>query len=81
VILTTLEIKGAVVGVITSVLVLIATFTAGGIYRDAAKERRNLVTSCSTLQTWHLKGELFSSKAVLTAMVKTRMEARTRRAF
>jgi mono/diheme cytochrome c family protein len=34
VIITPLEIKGAVAGVITSVLVLIATFTAGGIYRN-----------------------------------------------
>lgn len=29
-----LEIKGAVAGVITSVLILVATFTAGGIYRS-----------------------------------------------
>jgi mono/diheme cytochrome c family protein len=34
VIMTTLEIKGAVTGAITSVLILIATFTAGGIYRN-----------------------------------------------
>ena len=33
-IMITLEIKGAVAGVITSVLILIATFTAGGIYRN-----------------------------------------------
>ena len=33
-IMTTLEIKGAVTGAITSVLILIATFTAGGIYRN-----------------------------------------------
>jgi len=32
--MTTLEIKGAVTGAITSVLILIATFTAGGIYRN-----------------------------------------------
>ena len=34
VIMTPLEIKGAVAGVITSVLILVATFTAGGIYRN-----------------------------------------------
>jgi mono/diheme cytochrome c family protein len=34
VIVTTLEVKGAVAGVITSALILIATFTAGGIYRN-----------------------------------------------
>ena len=32
-IMTPLEIKGAVTGVITSVFILAATFTAGGIYR------------------------------------------------
>jgi mono/diheme cytochrome c family protein len=32
--MTPLEIKGAVAGVITSVLILVATFTAGGIYRN-----------------------------------------------
>ena len=32
--MTTLEIKGAVAGVITSAVILIATFTAGGIYRS-----------------------------------------------
>ena len=34
-ILTPLEIKGAVAGVTTSVLLLVATFTAGGIYRNS----------------------------------------------
>jgi mono/diheme cytochrome c family protein len=34
VIITPLEIKGAAAGVITSVLILVATFTAGGIYRN-----------------------------------------------
>ena len=34
-ILTPLEIKGAVAGIIASVLILVATFTAGGIYRDS----------------------------------------------
>src|SRR5260370_14475772 len=34
VIMTPLEIKGAVAGVITSAFILIATFTAGGIYRN-----------------------------------------------
>jgi mono/diheme cytochrome c family protein len=33
VIITPLEIKGAVAGVVTSVFILVATFTAGGIYR------------------------------------------------
>jgi mono/diheme cytochrome c family protein len=33
-IMTPLEIKGAVAGVVTSVLILVATFTAGGIYRN-----------------------------------------------
>ena len=32
-IMTPLEIKGAVAGVVTSVFILVATFTAGGIYR------------------------------------------------
>jgi mono/diheme cytochrome c family protein len=34
VIMSPLEIKGAVAGVVTSVLILVATFTAGGIYRN-----------------------------------------------
>jgi mono/diheme cytochrome c family protein len=34
VIMTPLEIKGAAAGVITSVFILVATFTAGGIYRN-----------------------------------------------
>jgi mono/diheme cytochrome c family protein len=32
--MTPLEIRGAVAGVVTSVLILVATFTAGGIYRN-----------------------------------------------
>jgi mono/diheme cytochrome c family protein len=32
--MTPLEIKGAVAAVLTSVVILVATFTAGGIYRD-----------------------------------------------
>src|ERR1700740_571909 len=32
--MTSLEIKGAVAGVITSVLILVVTFTAAGIYRN-----------------------------------------------
>jgi mono/diheme cytochrome c family protein len=32
--MTPLEIKGAVAGISTSVLILVATFTAGGIYRN-----------------------------------------------
>jgi hypothetical protein len=32
--MTPLEIKGAVAAVVTSVVILVATFTAGGIYRD-----------------------------------------------
>jgi len=35
VIMTPLEIKGAAAGVITSVLVLAATFTGGGVYRNS----------------------------------------------
>jgi mono/diheme cytochrome c family protein len=34
VIMTSLEIKGAVAGVTTSVFILVATFTGGGIYRN-----------------------------------------------
>jgi mono/diheme cytochrome c family protein len=34
VIMTALEIKGAVAGVITSLIILVVTFTAGGIYRN-----------------------------------------------
>ena len=36
-IVTPLEIKGAVAGLITSVLILAATFVAGGIYRNYAE--------------------------------------------
>ena len=32
--MTTLEIKGAMAAVMTSVVILVATFTAGGIYRN-----------------------------------------------
>jgi len=32
--MTLLEIKGAVAAIVTSVVILLATFTAGGIYRD-----------------------------------------------
>jgi mono/diheme cytochrome c family protein len=35
--MTSLEIKGIVAGVTTSVFVLVATFTAGGIYRNSIK--------------------------------------------
>jgi hypothetical protein len=81
VIMTSLEIKGAVAGVTTSVFILVATFTAGGIYRNSIErgtEPGNKPLDAATLAA---KDELFSFKAVLTAMAKTRMEARTRRAF
>jgi len=38
VIMTSLEIKGAVAGVTTSVFILVATFTAGGIYRNSIEK-------------------------------------------
>jgi mono/diheme cytochrome c family protein len=37
VIVTPLEIKGAVAGVINSILILVVTFVAGGIYRNYAE--------------------------------------------
>ena len=37
-IMTPLEIKGVVAGVITSVFILVATFTAGGIYRNSIEK-------------------------------------------
>jgi hypothetical protein len=79
--MTSLEIKGAVAGVTTSVFILVATFTGGGIYRTTSKRRRHLETSRSMLQPWQPEDELFSFKAALTAMVKTLMVARTPRAF
>jgi hypothetical protein len=81
VIMTPLEIKGAAAGVITSVFILVATFTAGGIYRNHIEKEMESGTSRSMLQAWLPEDELFSFKAVLTAMVKTRMGARTPRAF
>jgi mono/diheme cytochrome c family protein len=39
VILTPLEIKGVVAGVVTSLFILVATFTAGGIYRNQEREK------------------------------------------
>ena len=45
-----------------------------------AKERRSLETSWSMRQPCRPKDELFSFKAVPTAMVKTRTEVRTHRA-
>jgi mono/diheme cytochrome c family protein len=38
VIMTPLEIRGAVAGVTTSVVLLVATFTAGGIYRNSIQK-------------------------------------------
>jgi ubiquinol-cytochrome c reductase cytochrome c subunit len=38
VIMTPLEIRGAVAGVTASVLLLVATFTAGGIYRNSIQK-------------------------------------------
>ena len=57
--MTTLEIKGAVAGAITSVLILIATFTAGGIYRnysEGATEPGNKPPDAATLAA---KGRTF----------------------
>jgi mono/diheme cytochrome c family protein len=54
VIMTSLEIKGAVAAVTTSVFILVATFTAGGIYRNsidaatlAARGRTFFFQSCA----------------------------------
>ena len=51
-IMTPLEIKGAVAGVITSVFLLIAAFTGGGIYRnyfESKMERGNNPLDAATL--------------------------------
>jgi hypothetical protein len=81
VIVTPLEIKGAVAGLITSVLILAATFVAGGIYRNYAERETEVGNKPLDAATLAARGRTLSFKAVLTAMVKMRMEARTRQAY
>ena len=79
--MTSLEIKGAVAGVTTSIIILVATFTAGGIYRNYIERETEPGNKPLDAATLAAKGRTFSFKAALTAMVKTRTEVRTHRAF
>ena len=79
--MTSLEIKGAVAAVVTSVVILLATFTAGGIYRDHRGRETELGNKPLAAEDLAAKGRGFSCEAVLNAMVGTQMGVRTLRAF
>jgi mono/diheme cytochrome c family protein len=58
-IMTPLEIKGAVAGVITSVLILAATFTAGGIYRTHIGREKEAGNKPLAAENWAARGRSF----------------------
>src|SRR5262249_9797404 len=76
--MTPLEIKGAIAAVITTAVILVATFTAGGIAR---RRSRNLELNRLQLKTWQSKDEGIFFKAVLAGMVGMRMGERMPLAF
>jgi hypothetical protein len=57
--LTPLETKGAAAGVITSVFILIATFTAGGIYRNSIERETEPGNKPLDAATLAAKGRTF----------------------
>ena len=59
VIMTSLEIKGAVAGVTTSVFILVATFTAGGIYRNSIERETEPGNKPLDAATLAAKGRTF----------------------
>ncbi len=59
--MTPLEIKGATAAVITSVFILVATFTAGGIYRHTVDGRR-ILEQASLWKRWAERANFFPSK-------------------
>jgi mono/diheme cytochrome c family protein len=59
VIMTPLEIKGAVAGLGTSVFILVATFTAGGIYRDHLGKETEPGNAPLTAETLAARGRSF----------------------
>ena len=58
-IITPLEIKGAVAGVTTSVFILLATFTAGGIYRSHLERETDSANKRPTAESLAAKGRSF----------------------
>jgi mono/diheme cytochrome c family protein len=54
--MTPLEIKGVLAGVITSVVILVATFTAGGIYRNRYTTETQPGTKALTPENLAAKG-------------------------
>ena len=59
VIMTSLEIKGAVAGVTTSIIILVATFTAGGIYRNCVEKETEPGNKPLDAATLAAKGRTF----------------------
>jgi len=54
-----LEIKGAAAGIFTSVLILVATFTAGGIYRTHVRSESDGGSTPLTAENLPAKGRAF----------------------
>ena len=57
--MTPLEIKGVIAAVIISVLILAATFTAGGIYRNRYATERQPGTKALSAETLAVKGRSY----------------------
>ena len=57
--MTALEIKGAAAAVVTSVVILIATFTAGGIYRSRSATETQLGNKPFAAENMVAKGRSF----------------------
>ena len=57
--MTSLEIKGAMAAVITSVVILVATFTAGGIYRNRYVTEAQPGTKALSAENLAAKGRSF----------------------
>jgi mono/diheme cytochrome c family protein len=57
--MTPLEIKGAIAGVITSAVILVATFTAGGIYRNRYETETQPGTKTLAPENLEIKGRSY----------------------
>ena len=80
-IMTPLEIKGAAAGVITSVLVLAATFTGGGIYRNHIEKETPPGNQSLDAATLAARGRTFFFQSCAHCHGQDADVARTPRAF
>jgi mono/diheme cytochrome c family protein len=76
-----LEIKGAMVAVITSAVILAATFTAGGIYRNRYETETQPGTKPLAAENLTIKGRSYFLQSCAHCHGRDADGARTPRAF